>query len=402
MGCQFACRRRQGSGKGNESVCVETLFYTDWVKKKRGKVTAEITDACDLAQKFGANVYMLLEGLKYFAALNEQGILGPGKAIDTDLPFDELGSVKFLEILFKKIIDGEDIGLDLREGIVRAVEKWGRLEEDLKSGLLAFPYWGYPEHGYDGRGSLEWGYGSIVGDRDINEHEFNSLVFWYPYVYVIDTYKQGLKPTMPLQEIVERVAQKLIPFEGDPRMLDFSTQNMYSQHIAKLVAWQRYYSRFWKQGIGYCDWAFPDFINTYAANNDGMSPEAEPKFYNAVTGKNMSFRDGMKIGRKVWNIQNAIWTLQGRHRDMVKFADYYHEQPLKEHPPVPAFIDGEWTYENIKGRKIERDKFEEWKTTYYQLEGWDPDTGWPTRATLESLELGHVADELEKNGKLGT
>ena len=402
MGCQFACRRRQGSGKGNESVCVETLFYTDWVKKKRGKVTPEITDACDLAQKFGANVYMLLEGLKYFAALNEQGILGPGKAIDTDLPFEELGTVKFLEILFKKIIDGEDIGLDLREGIVRAVEKWGRLEEDLKSGLLAFPYWGYPEHGYDGRGSLEWGYGSIVGDRDINEHEFNSLVFWYPYVYVTDAYKQGVKPTMPLKEIVERVAQKLIPFEGDPHMLDFSTQNMYSEHIAKLVAWQRYYSRFWKQGIGYCDWAFPDFINTYAADNEGMSPEAEPKFYNAVTGKNMSFRDGMEIGRKVWNIQNAIWTLQGRHRDMVKFADYYHEQPLKEHPPVPAFIDGEWTYEKIKGRKIERDKFEEWKTTYYQLEGWDPQTGWPTRATLESLGLGHVADELEKNAKLGS
>jgi len=133
-----------------------------------------------------------------------------------------------------------------------------------------------------------------------------------------------------------------------------------------------------------------------------MSPEAEPKFYNAVTGKNMSFRDGMKIGRKVWNIQNAIWTLQGRHRDMVKFADYYHEQPLKWHPPVPAFIDGEWTYEKIKGRKIERDKFEEWKTTYYQLEGWDPETGWPTRATLESLGLGHVADELQKNGRLGT
>jgi len=36
-----------------------------------------------------------------------------------------------------------------------------------------------------------------------------------------------------------------------------------------------------------------------------MSPEAEPKFYNAVTGKNISYRDGMEIGRKVWNIQNA-------------------------------------------------------------------------------------------------
>ena len=79
---------------------------------------------------------------------------------------------------------------------------------------------------------------------------------------------------------------------------------------------------------------------------------------------------------------------------MVKFADYYQEQPLKEHPPVTAFIDGEWTYEKIKGRKIERDKFEEWKTTYYKLEGWDPETGIPTRERLSALSLGWVEDLL--------
>jgi len=404
MGCQLACRRRQDNGQGNESVCVEVYFYIPWVQKKYGELNEEVNKACDLVQKFGANVYPLRRMLRYLHTLYEQGILGRNKAIHTDLPFEELGSAKFLEILFDKIIRGEDIGLDLRDGIIRAVEKWGRLEEDLKSGILAFPYWGYPEHGYDGRASLEWGYGSIIADRDMNEHEFNSIVFWYP----IKCMSEGKLP-MSLEEIVGICAEKLIPFEGDPYMLDFSTENMYSEHIAKLVAWQKYYSRFWKQGIGYCDWAFPDFVNTYAENNIGMSPEAEPKFYNAVTGKNISFRDGMAIGRKVWNIQNAIWTLQGRHRDMVKFADYYHEQPLKWHwyssrspSPVPAFIDGKWTYADVSGRKIERDKFEEWKTIYYQLEGWDPETGWPTRSTLEEQGLGHIADALEKAGKCGT
>ncbi len=396
MGCRFACRRRQDTGEGNESICIESYFYSKWVYKKFGEVTDETNKACDLAQKFGANVYPLMEILNYLNALHKMDVLGKDKTIHTDLPFDELGTVKFLEVLFDMIIKGEDIGLDLREGIVRAAEKWGRAEEDLKSGLLAFPYWGYPEHGYDGRGSLEWGYGSIVSDRDINEHEFNSLVFWYPVKYLA----AGKLP-MSLEEVVEIYAEKLLPFEGDPRMLDFGTENMYSESVAKLVAWQKYYSRFWKQGIGYCDWIFPDFVNTYAENNSGMSPEAESKFYNAVTGKNISFVDGMQMGRKVWNIQNAIWTLQGRHRDMVKFADYYHEQPLKRHSPVPALIDGQWTFADVTGRKVERDKFEEWKTIYYQLEGWDPKTGWPSRATLEELNLGNVADILEKNGKLG-
>ena len=32
---------------------------------------------------------------------------------------------------------------------------------------------------------------------------------------------------------------------------------------------------------------------------------------------------------------------------------------------------------------------------------WDPKTGYPKRSTLQSLGLSHVADELEKSGKLG-
>ena len=408
MGCFLACRRRQSTGEANESMCVGALFYNEWVEKKYGALTEEANKAIDLSQKFGANVYPFLYLFKYLYTLKEMGILGPGKSIETDLPFDELGSVKFLEILFDKMVNGQDIGLDLREGIVRAAQKWGRLEEDLKSGLLQFPYWGYPEHGYDGRGSLEWGYGTIVSDRDINEHGINSYVWWYPFVYVIDGNETGAKEPMPLQELVERVTEKMIPFEGDTYMLDYSSENMYSEHIAKLVAWQRYYSRFWKQGICFCDMAFPEFYNSYTDDKNGMTPEAEPKFYNAVTGKNISFVDGMEAGRKVWNIQNAIWTLQGRHRDMVKFADYYYETGLDRdklfmgQPPVPGFVDGKWTWVDVVGRKIDRDKFEEWKTIYYQLEGWDIKTGWPTRVTLEELGLGAVADELERNGKLGS
>jgi len=45
------------------------------------------------------------------------------------------------------------------------------------------------------------------------------------------------------------------------------------------------------------------------------------------------------------------------------------------------------------------DKFEDFKTKFYELEGWDVKTGWPTRETLESLDLDYVADELEE--KLG-
>jgi aldehyde:ferredoxin oxidoreductase len=42
---------------------------------------------------------------------------------------------------------------------------------------------------------------------------------------------------------------------------------------------------------------------------------------------------------------------------------------------------------------------DEFKTIYYDLEGWDTETGWPTKSTLEGCGLGYVANVLEKQGK---
>jgi len=46
------------------------------------------------------------------------------------------------------------------------------------------------------------------------------------------------------------------------------------------------------------------------------------------------------------------------------------------------------------GMAVDRDEFEAALATYYQLAGWDPIDGNPTRATLENLDIGWVADEL--------
>jgi aldehyde:ferredoxin oxidoreductase len=124
-----------------------------------------------------------------------------------------------------------------------------------------------------------------------------------------------------------------------------------------------------------------------------------------VTGKDYSFTDGIELGKKIWNLDNVIWALQGRHRDMVQFAPYIYNIPLSyDHPSLreylPARKDGKWEYLCFEGRFLDRDRFEEWKTKYYIWEGWDTNTGRPKRSTLEFLGLGRFADELEKNGEI--
>jgi aldehyde:ferredoxin oxidoreductase len=397
-GCHSGCRARYENGIANEASCQMTMCYmfslaTTQVQRK----------VCDLLNEWGINAYELIWGLPYLMTLHRNGHLGKDKAIECDLPFHAYGQLGFVEAFIDKVVNRDDaFGDAISEGFVRAAERWGRLEQDLKSGALQYPYWGLPEHAYDPRAQLEWGYGSILGDRDINEHGFNAF-YW-------DTLGQlmpgGQKP-VGAKEAVTIYTDKMVPYHEDENrmsMLDYSVDNMYSVHIAKLVAWHRHYTRFWKQSALFCDHRWPDFINRQVEDKRGSTPDAEPLFYNAVTGKEITFADGMELGRKIWNMDNAIWTLQGRHRDMVHFADYIYNstyQGLFGVVPynLPVQMEnGGWAYRSMLGRSLNRGKVDDFKTLFYEIEGWDVNTGHPTRKTLESLGLGYVADELENKG----
>ena len=197
------------------------------------------------------------------------------------------------------------------------------------------------------------------------------------------------------------VSAKMPPFQDDPLMFDFSDEGMYSEHMAKLISWHRYYTRYYKQSLLFCDTRWPDFVNYRVEGGVGLTGEAEPKFLKAVTGKNLSFPEGIELGRKIWNLDNAIWSLQGRHRDMVHFTDIHYERPGPEGPPFPCMKDGKWERVRIKGRQFDKDRFEDFKTEFYKVQGWDTASGFPTRSTLADMGLDNIADELEAHGKLG-
>ena len=397
-GCHSGCRTRFKDKLGNESSCFDTVFY--WDAK-----TPEIQrKASDLINRYGVNAVDVIYGLLYIYLLHKYGILDTGNIPKCPLDFDDYGSYEFAEQFIKMIAyrnDGDgnksQFGEDIAEGFVRAAKKWGRIEEDLSNGMLWFPYWGTAIH-KEPRAQVYWGYGTILGDRDINEHCIDMLK-----VNINVVKKWGGKPIAEAEEAVKIITDKMVPFQGDKLMLDFSTKNIYSKHMAKLVAWHRYYTRFWKQSMLFCDFRWPDLLNLYQEDRIGSTGEAEPKFLRAVTGKKLSFLDGIKVGRKIWNLDNAIWTLQGRHRDMVHFADYiYTRKSMIDNPThLPGRENGEWDYFNYANRSLDKKKFEGFKTRFYKLEGWDTKTGWPRGSMLKSIGLGHVANELRKKGKLG-
>lgn len=401
QGCINGCRPRWSDALANESSCQETSVYTAFDALKHGAHTDASVTATDLVQRMGINSYELALGLGYLYALNQMGVLGTGLAIDTSLDFSQIGETSFAVELITAIATRTDIGEDLAQGFVRAAEKWGRLEQDWATGILDFPYWGYANHGYDPRTEVEWGYSSIMGDRDMNEHGFNAHMW-----AVARHMGAGLDVPVTAERYAEIVTSKMAPYDGDMKMVDYSTENIYSESFAKLVVWQRHYTRFWKQSALYCDFRWPDLANFSAKDNVGLTGDGEPLFWNAVTGDGMTFAEGIELGRRIWNLDNAVWVLQGRHRDMVQFAPYIYDVKLESslvgpYYPLAGTVNGQWAYINTLGRSIDREGFEQWKTHFYTLEGWDVKTGWPTRETLEDLDLGFVADALTEADRLG-
>jgi aldehyde:ferredoxin oxidoreductase len=412
-GCFLNCKTRVESGVQNDGQCVGIQYVTD--VPIGGKSGADTVQTC------GLNLYEMAaldntEGV-YLRKLHEAGVLGPGKIIDSaPLPMEKWGSAAFAEALCHAIVNRQGIGADLAEGLMRAAKKWGRLAQDLESGLLHKPQWGYGWHW--NLPFVEQGYGSLVGDRDITEHALCSQ-------RVEAQMRSAQYNAQPTQKIVEMLSKKLIPYNDDPFMLDYSWQQpdgsnmkqalatgIYSGHRAKFVAWHRHYTRFWIESILYCDWMFPNWFNLSSPDLSGLTPEVETRFLQAVTGKNLSFAEGMETGRKIWNLNRAIWVLQGRHRDGENFAGFMYtpagsagQSGLNFVSPgdykLPVYENGEWKTRVMDDMYFDKGGVEQWKTRYYQCEGWDTHTGWPTRKTLEELGLHNVADTLKSAGKLG-
>lgn len=413
VSCPVPCRQR--SATGNDSQCIETYWYAGRSLPAANPQFpgAQAKRATDLIQRHGINAAEAIGAHQYLKALYDQGVLGSDKRIKSaPLTMESYGTLGFAEEYLRAVSSQDGIGASLAEGAPRAAKAWGRLEEDLESGILNYPQWGYFFH-YTLPG-VEWCYGSLFGDRDVNEHSFQKT-------FQTLRSQKGLADSVPAATFVEIMARKLIPYDGDPFALDYSdgATGIYSKQRARHIAWDRHYGRFWKESVLFCDQSqlFPSFIETQRTSY-GFTPEAEPRIFDAVTGRNLTFADGMEIGRRIWNLSRAIWILQGRHRDQERFSGFLHKTGAayggcgtrKTRIFVvgaagsdffPVHENGQWRYDTRKEVVLVPEGVEEFKTHFYECEGWDPASGWPRRKTLEGLGLASIADELGSRGKLG-
>jgi len=101
----------------------------------------------------------------------------------------------------------------------------------------------------------------------------------------------------------------------------------------------------------------------------------------AVTGwDDVTLDELQALGERRLNMLRAFNAREGLDREADKLPEKMFKKALKGGAS--------------DGFKIDRNEFEAALNSYYQQSGWDVETGTPTRAKLESLGLGWVADQL--------
>jgi aldehyde:ferredoxin oxidoreductase len=103
----------------------------------------------------------------------------------------------------------------------------------------------------------------------------------------------------------------------------------------------------------------------------------------ACTGVDIDDEELMMIGERIHNLEKAFNIL---HTNWTREHDYPPMRFVEE----PVKMDGP-----LKGERLYLDKWDKMLDEYYELHGWDKETSWPKRETLEKLDLRDIADILE-------
>jgi aldehyde:ferredoxin oxidoreductase len=110
------------------------------------------------------------------------------------------------------------------------------------------------------------------------------------------------------------------------------------------------------------------------------------ELYSLATGITTD-ENGMKeIGDRILTLERAFIVREGISRKDDILVGRYMDEPVH---------GGPWD-----GLAFDREKWDKMLDEYYDLVGWDKETGVPTRAKLEELGLQDITRELEKLGKL--
>jgi aldehyde:ferredoxin oxidoreductase len=264
----------------------------------------------------------------------EHGILTREMTGGVDLTW---GNAEAVEQMVHLIGRREGIGRLLGEGVRRAAAELGRGAERF---ALHVKGQELPMHDPRGKKGLSLAYALSPTGADHMEAPHDPLYAgFHPHGH----------PMGPLGLI-----EPLDPLVLDAKKVRafFETQKVWSGYNA----------------VGMCDFV--------GAPLNSLEMEPLVGYINAVTGWNMSLYELMKVGERSNTLARVFNCREG-------FTPADDVLPGRMHEGIGNGA--------LKGERIDPDQFLAARRTYYQMAGWDPDTGEPTGAKLAELGVEEAA-----------
>lgn len=342
-GCDHLFVITNGPYRGTYGEGVELSNLGDFGPRIGCDDVTLVLKASELCDKYGLDNFDMTSIIAYAMECFEKGIL---TVRDTGGLRLEWGNPDAILNLIEMTAHRNGIGASFAQGLKGASEAIGRGSE-----RYAMQAKGQTLVMRDPRASKGWGLAYAISSRGpchVRAH--------LPETYPADDWD------IAVQEILKKY--------NDP------TNPLLEEAKGELVAWHENQQAF-KNSLEICLFsAYPWMFSV---------PSQLARYYNAVTGSNISANEVLQTGERIINVERAFNVREGLTREDDTLPDRMLNEPM---PDGPA-----------KGQVVRLDLMLD---DYYRFRGWDKDSGFPTKEKLLELGLGDISDELESMGKLTT
>jgi aldehyde:ferredoxin oxidoreductase len=288
-----------------------------------------ISKANQLCNAYGLDTISTGGLISFAMECYEKGILTKRETSGLELHF---GNIDAMLRMVEMIGGREGIGDILAEGMLRAAEKIGKGAEDFAIHVKGMPV---PLH--EPRGKVGVGLGYAVSATGPDHMEYPHDPFWAT--------EAGIALLRPLG-----IFEPVDVFDLGP------------QKVRIFVYLQQYWNLL--NSLGVCMFTAKPF--------GPQTLNGIVDYVKAVTGWETSLFDLLKVGERHANMARIFNLREG-------FTARDDTLPNRFFRPMEGGT--------LKGKKIDKKEFSSAVETYYEMMGWDPETGAPKKAKLAELDL---------------
>jgi len=304
---------------------------------------------------------------------------------NTGLPLSKYGSWEFIETLVKKISLREGFGDVLAQGLHQAADSIGGKAKEL---ITDYPDKNGQNMFYGPRLYIPSGIFYATEPRMTlpTLHEMTMPVGkWKEWV-------KGVEGAYMSYDMLRDIGRR---FWGSELAFDFST------YEGKAVTAKRIQDRIRaEESLILCAFFYPLRSCDYTKTHEGDAT-IESKLYSAVTGNETDEEGLNRIGERVFNLERAVLAREDpRGKKVDEIPEFNFTVPIESEPfntelSVPG-KNGEPITK--KGTVVDREKFAQMLSEYYELRGWDKSSGLQTKQKLAELDLEDIAEGLAQRG----